>query len=348
MKKENLLDLNLEELKQKIKELGHEPYRAKQLFEWIYKKNIFDINKYSNIPQKLKDDLTKNFTIQIPEISHVSHSEKDNSYKFLLKTDDDKLVESILMLKNDRATICISCMIGCPLACKFCATGMEVGFVRKLKTSEIIGQILAIKSYAKLHSITDKITNIVFMGMGEPFLNLPAVDRTVGILISEDGFGMSKSRITISTAGPTNNIADFINKHKVKLAVSLHFPTDELRSKYMPVNKNFDLSQLVEELKKIKLSKREQITIEYMMLQNINDSIEHAKQLVRLVSSLKVKINLIPYNPTKALPVKPSDEKTINEFIKYLVSKSVPVTVRRSLGAEIEGACGQFALKKTS
>ncbi|MFH1644325.1 MAG: 23S rRNA (adenine(2503)-C(2))-methyltransferase RlmN [bacterium] len=348
MKKENILNLSLNELKEKLSTTGHESYRAKQLFEWFYKKNILDLNQIPNISKKLRDDLLNNFEIHIPEISHVSKSIKDNSYKFLLKTTDDKLIESILMLKDNRATICLSCMIGCPLACRFCATGMEVGFIRKLTLSEIIGQIIALKKYALANKISNKITNIVFMGMGEPFLNLPVIEKSVEILTSEYGFSMSKSRITISTAGPTNNIADFINKYKIKLAVSLHFPNNELRSKYMPVNKRFNIEQLIEELKKIKLSKREYITIEYMMLQEINDSIEDAKQLVKILSNLKVKINLIPYNPTKTLPAKPSDEKTINEFIKYLISKSLPVTVRRSLGSEIEGACGQFALKRKS
>ena len=345
--KTNLLNLTLAQLQKEVKQLGYPTYRAKQLCDWFYHKNVFSLEKMQNIPQNLKDDLQKNFVIELPKIEEVNHSSKDNSYKFLLKTHDNKLIESILMVtKNNRATVCVSCMIGCPLTCKFCATGTEIDFVRKLESSEIIGQIIVIKNYAKLNGIADKITNIVFMGMGEPFLNLASIEKTVEILTTDYGFAMSKSRITISTAGPKNNIADFINKYKVKLAVSLHFPNNELRSKYMPINDRFNLDQLLEELKKIKLLKREYITIEYMMLQDINDSINHAKQLVKILSNIKAKVNLIPYNPTKNLLAKPSSEKAMNEFIQYLISKSIPVTVRRSLGSELQGACGQFALKR--
>ena len=346
--KNNLLNLTLPLLEKEIKQLGYPKYRAKQLCNWFYNKNVFSLEKMQNIPQNLKDDLQKNFVIELPQIEEVNHNSKDNSYKFLLKTHDNKLIESILMLTNNRTTVCVSCMVGCPLACKFCATGTEIGFIRKLEPSEIIGQIIVIKNYAKLNGITDKITNIVFMGMGEPFLNLDSIEKTIEILISDYGFAMSKSRITISTAGPKNNIANFINKYKVKLAVSLHFPNNELRSKYMPINNKFNLDQLLEELKKIELLKREYITIEYMMLQDVNDSIDHAKQLVKILSNLKAKVNLIPYNPTKNLSAKPSTEKTMNEFIQYLISKSIPVTVRRSLGSEQQGACGQFALKRKS
>ncbi len=344
--KTNLLNLTLSQLQKEVKQLGYPTYRAKQLSDWFYHKNVFSLEKMQNIPQKLKDDLQTNFVIELPKIEEVNHSSKDNSYKFLLKTHDNKLIESILMLTNNRATVCVSCMIGCPLTCKFCATGTEIGFVRKLEPSEIIGQIIVIKNYAKLNGIADKITNIVFMGMGEPFLNLDSIEKTVEILTGDYGFAMSKSRITISTAGPKNNIADFINKYKIKLAVSLHFANNELRSKYMPINKKFNLDQLLEELKKVELLKREYITIEYMLMQDINDSISHAKQLVKILSNIKAKVNLIPYNPTKNLPVKPSSEKTMNEFIQYLISKSIPVTVRRSQGSELQGACGQFALKR--
>ena len=215
-------------------------------------------------------------------------------------------------------------------------------------TSEIVGQILAIKGYAKEHRLCERITNIVYMGMGEPFLNIEAVEPSIEIITENYGLAMSPKRITVSTACPKANIADFINKYKVKLAVSLHFPTDAQRVEQMPINKAFNLSQLITELKKINLSKQEFITIEYMMQHETNDSLKHAKQLAHLLHQLKVKINLIPYNTTDKFPAQPSTEDQINKFAKLLRSKGLMVTVRRSAGQDVQGACGQFALKKKS
>lgn len=345
--KKHILDLSLNEFTKEIELLGLEKFRAKQIFDWIYKKNVLSFDKMSNVSQKMLPVLDQNFSIFIPEIDDVSVSRSDNSYKFLLKAEDGKFIEAILMLVEDRATVCVSCMVGCPLKCRFCATGSEVGFIRKLSAAEILGQIFVAQKYATDHKLAEKITNIVFMGMGEPFLNIDSVGHAVQMLMSPDGFGMSKSRITVSTAGAAANIADFINKWGVKLAVSLHFPTDELRSKYMPVNKAFPLSKLVSELRKIKLSQREYITIEYIMLAGLNDQVEHAKQLINLLSSVKVKFNLIPYNPTKTFDVPASSDERINKFASYLRDKSFIVTVRRSHGVDVEGGCGQFALKKT-
>jgi 23S rRNA (adenine2503-C2)-methyltransferase len=344
--KKHILDLSLKELQSEFDLAGLEKFRAKQVFDWIYKKNIFIFDHMTNLSKKVQQFLEQKHSIFLPEIEDVSKSKSDDSFKFLLKAEDGKFIESILMLVEDRATVCVSCMVGCPLKCRFCATGTEVGFVRKLSAAEILGQIFIAQKYAQENNLANKITNIVFMGMGEPFLNLGAVDRSIEMLISPDGFAMSKSRITISTAGVAAKIADFINKWGIKLAVSLHFPTDELRSKYMPVNQAFPLSKLVQELKKIKLSQREYITIEYIMLDGVNDQIEHAKQLINLLSSVKVKFNLIPYNPTISFDEQPSSEEQINKFASYLRDKSFIVTVRRSHGTDVEGGCGQFALKK--
>ncbi|MFA5074643.1 MAG: 23S rRNA (adenine(2503)-C(2))-methyltransferase RlmN [Candidatus Babeliales bacterium] len=342
----NLLNMSLEELIAALLNVQEQSYRAKQLYTWFYQKHVTDLNQMSNISESLKEKILRNFEIKIPEIIDVSKSQKDNSYKFLLKTYDNKLIESILMIAKDRVTICVSCMIGCPLKCKFCATGSQIGFVKNLDQSEILGQIITINQYAKKNNIAQNISNVVFMGMGEPLLNLDNIEKSVKILLDPNGFGLSRSKITLSTAGVINNLAEFINKYRIKLAVSLHFPTDEQRSKFMPINIKYPLKKLIEELKKIDLSKRDYITIEYLMLKDINDSLDHAKQLIKLLGNLKVKINLIPYNPTKDFPAISSTEEIINNFAKFLISKNIMVTVRRSLGQDIQGACGQFALKK--
>lgn len=342
----NLLDLTYTELEEVFRKIGQPVFRAQQICDWVHKKLIFETDAMLNIPQDLKKVIGEKFSLINLNINDVARSKSDNSYKFLLQTHDNKLIESILMLEKDRATICVSCMIGCPLACKFCATGSQIGFIRKLTPSEIVGQVLLILRYAQENNYTKRISNIVFMGMGEPLLNLESVKKSIYILTHNKCFAISPSRISVSTAGPGSGIADFINKTGVQLAVSLHFPTDELRSKYMPVNEKFPLAKLISELKKVVLKKRDYILIEYLLLGGINDSLIHAKQLQKLVSNLKVKVNLIPYNPTATFPAAASSERVINEFAKYLKDKGIFASVRRSRGIDIEGGCGQFALVK--
>lgn len=344
--KKNLFDLTHSELEKALKEINLPAFRFQQLSNWLYKNLVFNLDAMSNFSQELKDVLGENFYLYVPQIDHVSHSKSDNSYKFLLKTNDDKLIESILMVEKSRSTICVSCMIGCPMGCKFCATGSEIGFVRKLTIAEIVGQVLVILRYARENGITDRVTNIVFMGMGEPFANLEAVSRAIYIFVHAEGLGLSPAKISISTACPEPIIADFINKTSVRLAVSLHFPTNALRSEYMPINKKFIIEDIIKELKKIVLKKRDYILIEYILLGGINDTLLHAKQLLGLVGNLKVKINLIPYNPIEKFEAKKSTEKATQDFAQFLQNKGVFTSVRKSRGLDIEGGCGQFALKK--
>jgi len=330
--------MSLNELKEAFKSINEPAYRAEQAYSWFYQKYVTDLDQMSNFSQKLRDKISQNFEIQLPEVFKVAESQSDGSQKFLLKTHDDKLIEAILMPTEKRTTLCVSCMIGCPLKCKFCATGSQIGFVRKLDQSEILGQVIQA-------SRKERITNIVFMGMGEPLLNLKNVDQAIQILLNKDSFGISRSKVTLSTAGVTENLSNFINKYRINLAISLHFTTDEQRSEFMPINKKYSINELITELKKIELAKRDYITIEYIMIKDVNDSLDDARRLIKLLNGLKIKINLIPYNPTTSFVAQSSTEEQIDIFAKYLRSKSVMVTVRRSLGKETEGACGQFALK---
>jgi 23S rRNA (adenine2503-C2)-methyltransferase len=344
--KTNLFDLTYVELQQLLKDMKQSPFRAEQLCDWLYKKLVFDVSRMSNVSQELKDTIQERFVLDLPQIHHVSHSQADNSYKFLLQTHDGKLIESILMLDDGRASVCVSCMIGCPLACKFCATGSQIGFIRRLSPGEIVGQVLMALRYAREQEHADRITNIVFMGMGEPMLNKEAVEIAIENLTNPRCFALSPSKISVSTAGVGAGLAEFIEKTGVRLAVSLHFPTDELRLQYMPVNKRMPLKELIAELGQVKLKPRDYIFIEYLMLRGVNDSLAQAKQLLSLVGNLKVKINLIPYNPTVTLPAQASSEEIINNFAKYLQDKGLFVSVRRSKGVDVDGGCGQFALKK--
>lgn len=344
--KRNILDLSYAEFEHVCKTLGHPAFRAQQLCDWLYKKFVFDFDAMSNLSQTFKDCLEHDFFMYMPQITHVDHSKADNSYKFLLKTSDNKLIEAILMPEKGRHTICVSCMIGCPLRCRFCATGSQIGFIRRLTTAEIVGQVLAILQYAKGHIQINRMPNIVFMGMGEPLLNMKAVETAIDLFVHPKCLSLSPSKISVSTAGVNTGIAAFIERTKVRLAVSLHFTNNRLRSTYMPANDYFSLDELITELKKVQLKKRDYILIEYIMLGGINDSVAHAKQLLSLVGNLKVKINLIPYNPTETFPAKKSTEAVIFAFMDYLNKKGVFTSVRRSKGIDVDGGCGQFALKK--
>ncbi len=344
--KKNIFDLTHEELKAALNEMKQQPFRAKQLCDWIYKKLIFDPEQMLNLSKNLRETVSNGFSWYLPEIEHVAHSKSDNSYKFLLKTNDGKLIESIFMTDKGRSTICVSCMIGCPLRCKFCATGSQIGFVRMLTPAEIAGQVLVTLRYMKEKGLAQRVSSIVFMGMGEPLINKEAVKKSIYLLTHPECFALSPSRISVSTAGFGPGIAAFIEKTGVRLAVSLHFPTNKLRSQYMPVNKKFPLEDLIAELKKVKLKKRDYILIEYLLLGGINDSIRHAQQLQKLISNLKVKVNLIPYNPTETFPAEASSEEVINNFARYLHKKGIFTSVRRSKGLDVDGGCGQFALKK--
>jgi len=346
--KTNILDLTYTDIEAYVEGIKQPKFRAQQLVNWIYKRFVFDLEQMHNLPKAFKVEIDNTACMYMPKVSHVSYSKADNSYKFLLKTNDDKLIEAILMLDKGRATVCVSCMIGCPLGCKFCATGSQVGFIRKLTVAEIVGQVLAILQYSKDNEITNKITNIVFMGMGEPLLNKEAVEKSIDIFTHPKCLALSPSKISVSTSGVGEGLADFIHKTGVRLAVSLHFTTDDLRSHYMPINKHFPIDKLIKELQKIKLKKRDYILIEYIMFRGINDTLHQARQLLGVIGNLKVKINLIPYNPTETLAEKASDEQTMNEFAQYLNNKGVFTSIRRSKGTGIDGGCGQFALKKAN
>lgn len=345
--KENLLDLTPNGLKKAFELVGIKAFRADQVLNWLYKNFVFNLDHMVNLSQELRTEINNNFALYIPQISHISESKSDNSYKFLLKTCDDGLIESILMLDGDRSTVCVSCMIGCPMGCKFCATGSQIGFVRKLSAAEIVGQVLMALRYGRENGLIERVNNIVFMGMGEPFANLKAVEDAICILIDPKGLAMSPAKISVSTAFPNANVADFVNRTGVRLAVSLHFPTNDLRSKYMPVNKFFPIEEIIKELRRIELKKRDCILIEYILLSGINDSILHAKQLLSIIGNLKVKVNLIPYNPTELFPEKASSKEKIDAFTSYLNNRGVFTSVRKSRGLDVEGGCGQFALKKS-
>ncbi|KKR97141.1 MAG: putative dual-specificity RNA methyltransferase RlmN [candidate division TM6 bacterium GW2011_GWE2_41_16] len=338
--KQNILNLTYQVFCDAVAELGLPKFRATQIFEWIYKKHTFNFAAMTNVSQSDRDVLAQYFEITLPQVDQTQDS-ADGSTKFLLKAQDGRLIESILMRVQDRRTLCVSSMVGCPLKCRFCATGSEIGFIRNLEAAEIIGQVLAAESFTG-----EKVSNIVFMGMGEPLLNREALEVSLDLLLDKKAVGLAPARITISSAGIVPAFSEVINKFGVRPALSLHFPTGAQRSEYMPVNRGYPLAAVLADLKKMHIKPRDHITIEYIMLCCINDTEEHAHELARILRGLHVLINLIPYNPTATFDAQPSTAAQMDLFIKVLIDRGLRVTVRRSAGTDVDGGCGQFALRR--
>ena len=317
-------------------------FHGTQLFRWLYKNNHLDLNKMNNIPKKLKEKINSDCEISLLKIKNKSISKIDKTIKFLLKTNDNKLIESVSMIDNKRHTVCISSQIGCNVDCDFCATG-KMGIDRNLNVGEIIEQLIIVKKNTAV-----PITNIVFMGMGEPFLNYRNVIESCKIFSNHKAFNLGTKRITISTAGVLPQIDLFIkDKHKYKLALSLNAPNDLIRDKIMPINKKWNINELISSLKKYNFFKTRVIMFEYVLLKGINDSIENAKELAKLLKNIQCKVNLIPFNQISGI-YKRSDNKTINDFADILNQHNIRVLIRWSKGEDIDAACGQLATNHES
>ena len=338
-KKITLMGMNQNELENYCILNNFPKFHGEQLFRWLYKNNHLDLNKMNNIPLKLKEKINSNCEISILKIKNKSISKIDNTIKFLLQTHDNKLIESVSMIDNQRHTVCISSQIGCNVDCDFCATG-KMGIDRNLTTGEIIEQLIIVKNNREI-----PITNIVFMGMGEPFLNYRNVIESCKIFTNHKAFNLGTKRITISTAGILPQIDLFIKeKHKYKLAISLNAPNNSIRDKIMPLNKKWNINKLISSLKKYTLFKTRVIMFEYILLDQINDSIENAKELAKLLKNIKCKVNLIPFNQISGV-YKRSNNETINNFADILNKHNIRVLIRWSKGEDIDAACGQLATK---
>lgn len=341
-KKITLIGKNQNELEEYCVANNFPKFHGEQLFRWLYKNNHLDLNKMNNIPKKLKEKISSECEISLLKIEKQSISKIDKTIKFLLKTTDNKLVESVSMIDKKRHTVCISSQIGCNVDCDFCATG-KMGIDRNLNVGEIIEQLIIVKKNTSV-----PITNIVFMGMGEPFLNYRNVIESCKIFSDHKAFNLGTKRITISTAGVLPQINLFIKeKHKYKLALSLNAPNDLIRDKIMPINKKWNISELISSLKKYNFFKTRVIMFEYVLLKGINDSIENAKELSKLLKNIQCKVNLIPFNQISGI-YKRSDNKTINNFADILNKHNIRVLIRWSKGEDIDAACGQLATNHES
>ncbi len=338
----NALDLSVDEWKSWLCDRGLPAFSAKQVVQWIHQKGVLDPEKHSNLSKSVRETLYKEFSWEVPKInSHLISV--DASEKFLLETHDGHLFEMVLMPYDNRVTLCISSQVGCRMGCTFCQTG-KMGLKRNLTSGEILSQL----HIARENLQDRRITNVVFMGMGEPLDNYDEVVKACRLMVDKNGWGLSMHRVTVSTSGVVPYIQKLGKELPVRLAISLHEADDNKRSQMMPVNRKYPLAELKKALLEYPAHKRYGITIEYVIIEGKNDSIEEAKKLVKYLSGLKVKVNLIPINHFPGIEMKPSTASGLRRFQKYLSDRSIPAPIRYSRGQDISGGCGQLAAKHES
>jgi 23S rRNA (adenine2503-C2)-methyltransferase len=319
--------------------IGGPPYRATQIFEWIYARQVFEFENMSNLPRELRAELSQGFSITLPGITESQES-RDGTTKYVLKTAEEN-IEAVHMPDEKRDTLCISSQAGCSFGCKFCVTA-RMNLLRHLSTGEIVGQVLlAVQRHGRT-----KPLNIVFMGMGEPMHNYDNVMKAFRILTHPRGLSISPRRITVSTVGYIPSLLRLKDEKVIpNLAVSLNAPNNQLRSELMPINRLYPIEALMQTLMELPLRHRQRITFEYVLLKGVNDSVQHARELLATTSAVRCKINLIPLNPDPHLPYERPDDQTISRFAGILVDGGRTVSVRRSRGPDISAACGQLGTK---
>lgn len=328
------------ELESRLNEIGEPSYRGQQLYEWIYQQRVSDFQAMTNLPQPLRDRLEKSADIHPLTLSNVQGKPGDSTRKYLFRLPNDVPVETVYMLQDDgRVTLCLSTQVGCALDCKFCATA-TLGFQRNLTPGEIVDQYLRVEEQEQR-----AVTNIVFMGMGEPFLNYQRSIAAARLLSDPDGIGLSARRITLSTVGIVPKILQFTeNRERFKLAISLNGTTDKQRTAIMPINESYPLTELLAAAYDYTITARQPITLEYVLLDHVNDSPADAQRLIGLLSRIHCKLNMIPYNDIGGEFRRPS-RKRIDHFMAELKNSPFPVTVRWSKGTDIDAGCGQLAGK---
>ncbi len=341
--KKDVRQLSLEEIQEFFVSIGEKPFRGKQLYEWLWKKSAKDFDQMTNISLKVRDKLKEHFTINYIQVDEMQRS-TDGTIKNAVKLHDGLIVESVLIPTSKRITACISSQVGCSLDCNFCATA-RLKRMRNLNPDEIYDQVVAIKEEGELY-FDRPLTNIVYMGMGEPLLNYQNVIDSIEKITSPTGLGMSPKRITLSTVGIPKMIKRMADEEvKFNLAVSLHSAIDETRSRMMPINEKSNLSELLESLQHWYNKTGRTVTFEYVVWKGINDDEEHARALAKYCGKVASKVNLIEYNPIDDGEFQQAAPEKIEMYEQILESKRVVVNVRRSRGKDIDAACGQLANK---
>jgi len=332
----NITGLTLEEMESLVASIGQPNYRAAQLFNWIYKKRVNSFQQISNFSRSLREQLDRMAAIGHLKPEKQLTSADRQTTKFLLQLNDGFHVESVFMINGKRRTVCLSSQVGCALGCTFCATG-KMGFKRQLTAGEIVDQLLTIQ-----RTLETEVTNIVVMGMGEPFLNYDEVIKACDLISHDKGIAIGKRKITVSTSGIVPAIKRFTDEgQRYKLAISLNAADDAVRNRIMPINKKYPLNEVVNAARYYAARSRHRITFEYVMMKGINDRVEDAQRLARLIKGLKCKINIIPYNAIDGGFQPPTDD-AIDAFIRPFLGQNVVISVRRSMGVDIDAACGQL------
>jgi 23S rRNA (adenine2503-C2)-methyltransferase len=337
----NLLDMNRAALEAFFAAHGEKPYRARQLMQWVHQRGVTDFAQMTDMSRSLREFLAANCCIGLPRILDAQHS-ADGTRKWLLGVDgSENAVECVLIPEKTRLTLCISSQVGCVLNCSFCSTAKQ-GFNRNLTTAEIIAQLYLVHHQLRSEG-SDGVTNVVMMGMGEPLLNFDAVIAATDMMTDDFGYGLSKRRVTISTAGVVPAMEKLEQVTDIALAVSLHAPNDRLRNQLVPLNRKYPIGELMRACRSYVDGYRgRRITFEYVMLHGVNDSLEHARQLVKLIGGIPCKLNLIPFNPYPHALYECSEQATIDRFRDYTSAKGIVTVTRRARGDDIDAACGQL------
>lgn len=344
-KKINLMDLTRQQMREFFAELGEKPFRADQLVKWIYHFGEDNFDNMTNINKKLREKLKAVAEIKAPEVA-VEQRSADGTIKWAMQVGEQQ-VETVYIPEADRATLCVSSQVGCALACTFCSTAQQ-GFNRNLTVSEIIGQVWRASKIIGNFGVTGvrPITNVVMMGMGEPLLNVANVVPAMEIMLDDFAYGLSKRRVTLSTSGVVPALDMLRDKIDVALAISLHAPNDELRDEIMPINKKYNIKMLMDSVHRyleVSNANHGKVTIEYVLLDHVNDGTEHAHQLAEVLKNTPCKINLIPWNPFPEAPYGKSSNSRVDRFQKTLMEYGFTVIVRKTRGDDIDAACGQLA-----
>lgn len=344
VKKVNLLGLSPAKMEAFFEEIGEKKFRATQVLKWIHQLGACSFDEMTNISKALRQKLAEVAEIREPEVL-LEKTSKDGTRKWVIRTDSGSSVEAVLIPDGERKTLCVSSQVGCSLDCSFCSTGKQ-GFNSNLTTAEIIGQLrIAIRSYGDYNTTSQRVvSNVVLMGMGEPLMNFDNVVDSITLMMEDNAYCLSKRRVTLSTAGVVPAIDKLREVTDVSLAISLHAPNDDLRNILVPVNKKYPIKELVAACNRYldNLNDKRVITVEYTLINGVNDSPEHAKQLLKILRRMPSKLNLIPFNPFPNSGYERPSEERILAFKEIIVHGGVVTTVRRTRGDEIDAACGQL------
>jgi 23S rRNA (adenine2503-C2)-methyltransferase len=340
----DIASLPFNEIQEWFVDRGEKAFRGSQVFGWLHRQCVSSYGEMTNLSRPLRDKLGRLAPLKSVEIVKEEKA-ADGTRKFLFRLFDAEHIEGVWMPSPRRHTLCISTQVGCAMGCTFCATG-TLGLNRNLSAGEIVGQVEAVTHRLRSDRFLRPISNVVFMGMGEPLANLDATVTAANILLDDRGLGLSRRHVTVSTVGLVPAMGEFVRRTKVKLAVSLNAASDSVRSSIMPINKRFPLAELMGACRLLPLSGADRVTFEYVLLGGINDGLQDARHLVRLLASLSCKVNLIPYNPFGKVDYKKPEARRVDDFLELLASKQISAFVRASRGESLKAACGQLVAQE--